>query len=75
MSDPPSRIPGPTIEHLAEIRALSDAERARRDAAQERPTMMTCPWCEDGLVSPEQRAAWLAKYPELEPPPSRPEAA
>ncbi len=83
MSDPPkrfeseltviidrSKLPpvGPSIEQLADI------ERARRDAEQERETQMECPWCKNGLCTPQQRAAWLECYPELMPsPPSQPE--
>ncbi len=61
-------VHGPTIEQLA------DVERARRDAEQERETQMECPWCLNGLCTPQQRAAWLECYPELVPaPPSQPE--
>lgn len=68
-----SKLPpvgGLTIEELA------DAERARRDLAMERDTQMPCPLCIVGLVTPQQRAYWLARYPELaehEPPPSQPD--
>jgi hypothetical protein len=67
---PASTIPGPTIEQLA------DLERARRDAAMERDTLMPCPMCRAATVTPLQQEYWLARYPELaanEPPPSQPE--
>jgi hypothetical protein len=58
---PASTVFGPTAMQLADI------ERARRDIedAKDRPTMMTCPWCDDGLVTPEKRAEWLSRYAEL----------
>ena len=75
---PTSTVAGMTVDMLADIK------RAQRDLEDDRETQMECPWCRVGLVSATQRDAWLAKYPELEPPPpsqpeepppSRPEAA
>jgi hypothetical protein len=55
---------------------LADAERARRDLAMDRDTLMPCPMCHAPSVTHVQRDYWLARYPELaahEPPPSQPE--
>lgn len=79
---PPMSTRPATIDDLADLerarrddlddRAV-DVERARREA-QERDTLQPCPWCSNGMVSHEQREAWLEKYPELaaeQPPPSQ----
>lgn len=68
----PSAAVDRTLECMQDDGAV-DVERARREA-QERITLQPCPWCSNGMVHPDQRAAWLDAYPELEPSPeSQPE--
>jgi hypothetical protein len=66
-SAPASSVPGPTIEQLADI------ERARRDAEDERETLVECPGpCRDcpccrgtGMVSPTRAAEWKRLVADL----------
>lgn len=50
-----------SIEDLADL----DFEHVAREADAGRITMVVCPLCKDGLCTPDQREAWLVKYPDL----------
>lgn len=51
----------PPADKSSDDITLEEHMRLRREA----PTLVPCPWCDNGMVTHEKRQEWLAAYPEL----------